>query len=359
VESIDASFWQGRRVLITGHTGFTGAWLTTWLEQLGAQVTGLARRPPPPDSLFCLLGLEAGTESLVGDVRDPASLERALQRARPELVIHLAGQPIVARALADPAETYATNVMGTVHLLDALRRAEEVRAAILVTSDRCYAPRGGQAAYREEEALGGVDPYSSSKACAELVVAAFRRSYFTDGGPQLATARTANAIGGGDRGPGRLVPDFVRAAEQGLPLRVRQPDAQRQWQHVLAPLHGYLLLAQALWGDADHATGWNFGPALQDVWPVRRIADRLVARWPQAPAWEEERGGSEVPAPVIRLDCARAAERLGWRPRWQLGEALGAVVSWHLAACAGEDMGGVTRRQIANYFAAEQLPLPV
>ena len=317
---LDAGFWRGRRVLITGHTGFKGAWLCLWLERLGAEVTGLAGRPPGAPALFDLAHCGEGVRSIEGDVRDLAAVERAVRDARPEVVIHMAAEAVVRRSLRDPLTTYAVNVLGTANLLDAVRRlGDDVRAVVTVTTDKCYLNREWEWGYREDEPLGGKDPYSSSKACQELVTAAYRDSYLADRGVGVGTGRAGNVIGGGDWAEDRLVPDLMRAAIAGEPLLVRSPSAVRPWQHVLNPLSGYLVLAEHLWRDpAAFASGWNFGPADEDARPVSWIVERLRERWPDeveiATSVDGDSGGGGGGGKVamaLKLDSSKARTRLG------------------------------------------------
>jgi len=354
--AVDPAFWAGRRVLVTGSTGFKGSWLCLWLLELGAQLSGLALEPESGPSLFALAGLERQIDQRFVDVRNPAAVAAAVTAARPEVVIHMAAQPFVRRSLRDPLTTYATNVIGTAHVLDAVRCAPaQVRVVISVTSDKCYENREREAGYREDEPLGGRDPYSSSKACAELVTAAYRDSYFTAvDGPRIASARAGNVIGGGDFGEDRLVPDLVRGALAGVTVAVRRPDAVRPWQHVLSPLSGYLQLAQALWDDPAHATAYNLGPADEDARPVAVLAERFASRWPGGMRWEPAPGPHPHEATVLRLDSSRARTRLGWRPQWDLGTAIDATVDWHVRVRDGEAAVAVTREQIADFSAGRQ-----
>ena len=281
VTTVNASFWRGKKVFVTGHTGFKGGWLCLWLQQLGANVTGYALQPPTTPSLFEIAVIGRGMESIIGDIREATTLSDAVRTAQPELVIHMAAQPLVRYSYENPIETYSTNVMGTVHLLEAIRKTQSVKAVVCVTSDKCYENREWEWGYRENDPLGGYDPYSNSKACAELVTAAYRNSYFNpdkyfEHGVAVASARAGNVIGGGDWAQDRLVPDMLRAIECGKPVLIRNPDAIRPWQHVLEPLSGYLLLAESLLthGPAN-AEAWNFGPHDADAKPVRWIVDRL------------------------------------------------------------------------------------
>ncbi len=350
---VDPDFWRERRVLLTGHTGFKGSWLALWLQALGARVTGFSSGVPTQPSLFELARVGDGMESIEGDVRDARALDDALAVARPEVVIHMAAQSLVRRSFAQPRETYEVNVMGTVNLLDAVRRDGSVRVVVNVTSDKCYENREWEWAYREHEPMGGHDPYSSSKGCAELVTDAFRRSFFcTEGSTRLASARAGNVIGGGDWAEDRLIPDLMRAALEGRSVHVRSPESVRPWQHVLNPLCGYLMLAQALWSSPELAGGWNFGPADEDARPVSWIVQRIVARWPQRLRWVENAQADRPQlheARYLKLDSSRARSHLGWAPRWGLPEGLDATVAWYRALHAGEDMSAVTASQIDAY----------
>jgi CDP-glucose 4,6-dehydratase len=321
---MNREFWRGRRVFVTGHTGFKGSWLATWLASLGAHVTGYAL----PDR----------------DVRDADALRGALFESDAEIVFHLAAQSLVRESYADPVGTYATNVMGTVHLLESVRAAKRVRAVVVVTSDKCYENREWLWPYREGEPLGGHDPYSSSKACQELVAAAYRRSF---GGAPIATARAGNVIGGGDSAKDRLVPDLMRAFVRGESAAIRNPAAVRPWQHVLEPLHGYLMLAEALCGGDGFADAWNFGPYEHDVRPVGAIADALAARWGGAARWEQDPAAHPHEAMMLKLDSARARALLGWTPRLSLDTALDWIVEWHQHA----DPRAATQQQIERYEA--------
>ncbi len=349
---LEPSFWSGRRVLITGHTGFKGSFLSLWLQRLGADVSGFAPGPPTEPSLYATAAVRVGMAEDVGDVRDGDAVLAAVRSRRPEVVFHLAAQPMVRRSLLVPRLTYEVTVMGTVNLLDAVRLSEGVRAVVVVTSDKCYdnPDRGARHRIFDEDApMGGSDPYSSSKGAAELVTAAYRDSYFSGDGPRVASARAGNVIGGGDWGEDRLIADLVRAAERQQPIRLRNPDAVRPWQHVLNPLHGYLLLAQALTHDAAFAGGWNFGPDLDDVRPVRELAERLAELWPGRLSWTRDERAQPPEAAYLALDSTRARERLGWRPGWDLEQALVRIVDWHREYAAGADMRLATMTQIEQY----------
>ncbi len=354
-------FWVGRRVFLTGHTGFKGGWLALWLEALGARVTGYALAPDTTPSLYETAGIDGVLTSVLGDVRDAAALTAAMAAAQPEVVLHLAAQPLVLASYDDPAGTWATNVMGTANLLEAVRRTPGVRAVVVVTTDKCYAPPAPPAGHREDDRLGGVDPYSASKAGTELVAASWRASFFPPAqyprhGVALATVRAGNVIGGGDWSPHRLVPDLVAAFAAGRPALLRHPEAVRPWQHVLAPLHGYLLLAERLVLDGPSwGMGWNFGPALADAVPVREVAARLAAHWgPAARCALAPAAEAPHESPQLQLDSTLARTRLGWHPAWPLDEALRQVVAWEQARLAGQDMRAVCRRQIDAYLS----PLP-
>ncbi len=342
-------------MLVTGHTGFKGAWLCLWLQQLGAELTGLSNGVPTTPSLFALARVQDGLSHVVADVRDAAAVAAAVAASRPEVVVHMAAQPLVRRSFVAPRETYEINVMGTVNVLDAVRTAgaDSIRAVVNVTSDKCYDNREQGRPFTEDDPMGGHDPYSNSKGCAELVADAFRRSFFSGpgDGPRVASARAGNVIGGGDWGEDRLVPDIMRAAAAGAPIAIRNPEAVRPWQHVLNPLSGYLVIAQELMG-ADPGTaaaGWNFGPAQDDVRPVRWITDRLAERWPEPLRWAVEPGPHPHEAQLLSLDSTHARERLGWHPRWDLTRTLESIVAWHVAHRDGLDMRAVSLRQIEEF----------
>lgn len=345
-----AAFWRGKRVLLTGHTGFKGSWLSLWLQSLGAQLHGLALEPPTRPALFEVARVAEGMAHQVLDIRDFEALRACLQRLQPEIVIHMAAQPLVRLSYQQPVETFATNVMGTVHLLEAARQAGSVRALVNVTTDKCYENREWLWGYREGEPLGGHDPYSSSKACAELVSSAYRSSFLQAQGLALATARAGNVIGGGDWALDRLVPDILRALEQRLPVDIRNPHAVRPWQHVLEPLAGYLLLAERLWQqDGDVARAWNFGPSDEDAWPVQSVVERLCALWGRGAQWRLQPGEHPHEAHFLKLDTSQARQRLGWAPRWGLETALARITDWHQAWLEGADMRTVCLQQIHQH----------
>ncbi len=350
--AISSDFWRDRRVLVTGHTGFKGAWLSLWLQSLGARVSGLAPAPPTRPSLYELADVGREMEEHAVDVRDGPAVEDAVREADPEVVLHLAAQPMVRRSLLEPALTYEVNVLGTVNVLEAVRHAGGgVRAVVVVTSDKCYEnPDGVARRFVEEDPLGGKDPYSSSKACAELVTSAYRSSFFSgDGGPAVASARAGNVIGGGDWGEDRLVADFVRAVEAGETVRLRNPASVRPWQHVLNPLSGYVTLAERLCADREAARAWNFGPPAEDLQSVAWIVERLSGLWGGGLGWEADAAINPPEAGYLALDSTAAERTLGWRPGWDLGRALERVVEWHRAYGRGEDMRRVSLSQIEQF----------
>jgi CDP-glucose 4,6-dehydratase len=328
----DAAFWSGRRVLVTGHTGFKGTWLTRWLRALGADVTGFARRDG-------------------GDVTDADAVRATLAAARPEIVFHLASLATVELGYEDPAAVYGVNVVGTANVLQAVRESDSVRVVVGVTSDKCYLDQGSEWAYREEDRLGGYDPYSSSKAAQELVIAAFRDSILAARGIAVASVRAGNVIGGGDEARNRLVPDLIRAALAGEPLEVRNPHARRPWQHVLCPLEGYLLLAERLAADPTFATAFNFGPAEGDDHPVEWIVERMRARWPGGLDVRYAERPPRHEGAIPHVDSTRARERLGWRPPWDLAAAIDMTVEWHLGERDGRDPEALSLEQIERYAA--------
>jgi CDP-glucose 4,6-dehydratase len=338
-------YWKKRRVFVTGHTGFKGSWLCIWLHLLGAKVTGYALRPPTDPSLFELAKVNTVVDSLIADVLERETLQAALLDAKPDVVFHLAAQPIVRESYQIPVETFATNVMGTVNLLEAVRGCKSVKAVINVTTDKVYENKGR--VYKETDPLGGHDPYASSKACSELVAQAYQRSY----GMNVATARAGNVIGGGDWAADRLIPDFVRAILQGKLIRIRNPKAVRPWQHVLEPLSGYLLLAEKLAKQGSkYAGAWNFGPRDKDAQPVERLVKQLCAQWGEGVEYAIAKGEQPHEAHYLQLDSNKARRQLGWQPRWDLNEAVEKVVEWTRAYQQKADLKKVCQKQIEEYW---------
>ncbi len=354
---MNAAFWQGKRVFLTGHTGFKGGWLSLWLQHLGAHVTGYALAPPTIPSLFEMARVATGMMSIIGDIRHSSVLAAALREAAPEIVFHMAAQPLVRRSYMDPVETYSTNVMGTVNLLEAVRHCPSVRAVVNVTTDKCYENKEWVWAYREDEPMGGYDPYSSSKACAEWVSSAYRNSFFNLGRAgqhfvALATARAGNVIGGGDWAADRLIPDILSAYAKGEPVVIRSPRAIRPWQHVLEPLRGYLMLAERL---HDHgpsfAEAFNFGPRSDDAKSVEWIVQQLALLWGEGASWQLDAGNHPHEANFLKLDISKAAHRLDWHPQLNLERALGLTVDWARGLQCGDELRALTLSQIQTYQA--------
>lgn len=348
-------FWRNKRVFITGHTGFKGSWLALWLCKIGAQVTGYAL-PPGKTGLYRLARIGGGLDTdIAGDIRDFPKLLAAVRTARPEIVFHLAAQPLVRESYENPVRTFETNVMGTVHLHEAVRNADSVKVVINVTSDKCYDNREWVWGYRENDALGGRDPYSASKGCSELVTAAYRRSYPGSGQIAIATARAGNVIGGGDRAKDRLVPDIVRSVSESKPLVIRSPHAVRPWQHVLDPLHGYMMLAEKLWsGGVEFSGAWNFGPAESESMTVSQLAARLADYMgSRLPLRCGETSEPFHEAHVLRLDCSKARMRLGWKPKLRLDEALRWTAEWYKGEAGGGDVRDICLRQIGAFAAKD------
>ena len=345
------SFWRGKRVFLTGHTGFKGSWLSLWLQSLGAQVHGLALAPPTTPNLFTVAQVEKGMAShTIGDIRNLATVQQAMQAAQPDIVIHMAAQPLVRLSYAEPVETYATNVMGTVHVLESARHTPSIKAIVVVTTDKCYENKEWVWGYREDEPMGGHDPYSNSKGCAELVTSAYRNSFLKNSGIAVASARAGNVIGGGDWAADRLVPDILRAFEQNEPVVIRNPHATRPWQHVLEPLAGYLTLAEYLYTEGQaFAEGWNFGPKDDDARPVQWIVEHMVKAWGQGASWQQDGGTHPHEANYLKLDISKAKARLGWQPRWPLTMALENIAAWHQAYLNSANMHEFTLNQIQNY----------
>lgn len=354
---VDLIFWKGKKVFLTGHTGFKGSWLSLWLASMGAEVTGYSLAPNTTPNLFDVLAIDSLIEkSHIADIRDLTGLQKAMSEAKPDVIIHMAAQPLVRYSYANPVETYATNVMGTVHVLESTRVIDAVRATVVVTTDKCYENKEWVWGYRENEPMGGYDPYSSSKGCAELVTSAYRQSYFSDfnSANKVASARAGNVIGGGDWSEDRLIPDAIKAFEANKPLMIRNPLATRPWQHVLEPLSGYLILAQALYEQGlSFASGWNFGPRDEDNRTVQEVVDLLISGWGDAARWEKQ--GTEQPheANLLKLDCSKARSQLGWTPKWDLEAATQKIVQWQRAYQAKESMQKVSLEQINDHMNAK------
>lgn len=347
-------FWRGKRVFLTGHTGFKGSWLTLWLQSLGAKVHGLALEPPTTPNLFTVAQVAKGMAgSTIGDIRDLVTVQQSMQACQPDIVIHMAAQPLVRLSYAEPVETYATNVMGTVHVLEAARHIPGVKAIVVVTTDKCYDNKEWVWGYREDEPMGGHDPYSNSKGCAELVTSAYRNSFLKSQGIAVATARAGNVIGGGDWAADRLVPDILRAFEQNQPVIIRNPHATRPWQHVLEPLSGYLALAESLYTQGQvFAEGWNFGPKDDDARAVQWIVEHMVRDWGHGASWQQDGGVHPHEANYLKLDSSKAKARLGWEQRWPLATALEHIISWHRAWLRHDDMQKLCLTQIQQYTSA-------
>ena len=348
---MNPAFWAGRRVLLTGHTGFKGSWLALWLQHAGANVFGVARDIPTEPSLFAMAGIGSHMLSREGDIRDLPLMEAALADHKPEIVFHLAAQPLVRRSYEQPLETYSSNVLGTVTVLEAMRRAPFVRAALIVTSDKCYENDGRAQPFTENDPLGGADPYSSSKGAAELVTAAYRKSFFAD--PEqtvVATVRAGNVIGGGDWGADRLVPDVMQALVAGKSPVIRSPDSVRPWQHVLDCLNGYLTLAERIRGSGrEYAGAWNFGPDPEQSRNVRYVVEYLCRTWKPQAAWLGDATPQPPEARYLQLDSSKARTRLSWQPRFTLEQALDSVVGWYSSYAASDDMRRFTLEQIESF----------
>ena len=349
-QKINPDFWRDKRVLMTGHTGFKGGWLSLWLQSIGASLRGIALEPPTEPALFAVARVAEGMQHHIVDIRDFAAVKAHMDEFQPEIVVHMAAQPLVRLSYIQPVETYATNVMGTVHVLEAARQAGSVKAIVNISTDKCYENREWVWGYREDEPLGGHDPYSNSKGCAELVSSAYRKSFLKEAGIAMATARAGNVIGGGDWALDRLVPDILRALERRESVLIRSPHAVRPWQHVLEPLSGYLLLAERLYihGQLD-AEGWNFGPRDEDARPVQWIVEHLCEHWGRGASWILQSGDHPHEASFLKLDISKARQRLQWTPRWTLETALKRIIEWHQAWLEDQDMRTVCLNQIKQY----------
>jgi CDP-glucose 4,6-dehydratase len=347
---IDSGFWQGKRIYMTGHTGFKGSWLSLWLSSMGAIVKGYALNPPTSPSLFDEAHIADKIDSEIGDIRDLNQLRSSMVEFNPDIVIHMAAQPLVRLSYKEPLETYETNVMGTAKVLEVARSCANLKSIVSVTTDKCYENKEWVWGYREDEPMGGHDPYSSSKGCAELVSSAYRRSFMQEQGVGLATARAGNVIGGGDWAEDRLIPDILRAFEQNKPVVIRNPSSTRPWQHVLEPLSGYLVLAQALYENpTSYAEGWNFGPHDEDAKPVDWILNHMVASWPGA-SWQLDQDAHPHEAGYLKLDVSKAKAKLNWQPTWHLNHTLEKIVKWQIAWLNQEDMQALCLQEINEYM---------
>lgn len=349
---VEHSFWAGKNVFLTGHTGFKGSWLCIWLHSMGAKVTGYSLAAPTSPSLYELGNLQdILEESVIGDVTDFEMLRRSLHKANPEIVIHMAAQALVRKSYEEPVQTYSTNVMGTVNVMEAARTCSSVRVILNVTTDKCYENQEWDWGYRENEPLGGYDPYSSSKACSELITAAYRQSFLQTIGIKVASARAGNVIGGGDWAADRLIPDLVRALTKGEQIEIRNPEAIRPWQHVLEPLSGYLLLCQRLYTEGeDYSEAWNFGPQDSDAQSVEWIVNQMHDKWPnEHPGYQVVRQDHTHEAKMLKLDCSKALNKLHWTPRWRLDKALDATIQWVVGYLEGKDIKELCIQQIAEY----------
>jgi CDP-glucose 4,6-dehydratase len=349
--ALNRQFWAGRRVFVTGHTGFKGSWLLLMLETLGAKVTGFSLAPPTTPSMFDLIDGASRCDHHIGDIRDATALANAVKNAAPDIVLHLAAQPLVRESYVTPLETYATNVMGTAHLLDACRHVESVKTIAVITTDKCYENDGRPTGYVEHDKLGGYDPYSNSKACAEQVTQSYRDSFLARKGVGVASARAGNVIGGGDYADDRLVPDAIRAFMTDKPVEIRNPSAIRPWQHVLEPLRGYLMLAEQLHDNSEtHAKGWNFGPAPTDMAPVHQVLSILANHWGYTKGVAPQPGDHPHEAATLILDSSAAARDLGWTPRLSLDDALKLTADWYRAAADRGDILAISQRQINQFL---------
>ncbi len=347
---IDQEFWKGKRVFLTGHTGFKGSWLALWLHSLGAIVKGYALSPPTDPSLFNEAKIDSIIDSQIGDIRDQDLLHESITTFNPDILIHMAAQPLVRYSYDAPIETYEVNVIGTAKVLEAARSCSNLKAIVNITTDKFYENDGRSEGYKESDPMGGHDPYSSSKGCAELVTSAYRRSFLQDQGIGLASVRAGNVIGGGDWADDRLIPDILRSFEKNEPVVIRNPKATRPWQHVLEPLSGYLVLAQKLYGEQDkYAEGWNFGSNETDVRPVDWILDKMIIKWLNS-SWELDQNSNPHEAVFLKLDISKAESKLGWKPVWELNQTLEKIIDWHKAWLNKEDMQTICLAEIEEYM---------
>lgn len=356
---MNAAFWNGKRVLVTGHTGFKGSWISFWLNMLGAEVCGYSLDPPAQPNLYQILHLGTKIKSIIGDINNLETLKKTYDDFDPEIIIHMAAQSLVRYSYEHPVETYQTNVMGSLNIMEAARQHGNVRVVVMITTDKCYENKEWVWGYRENDPMGGHDPYSSSKGCAELLIASYRNSYFP---PEkyathqtaLASVRAGNVIGGGDWAADRLIPDTIRAFTKNEDVVIRNPDSIRPWQHVLEPLGGYMLLAEKLWYEGDqYSESWNFGPATDDAKPVEWIVKQLANAWGSSASWKIDNQHHLHEANYLKLDCSKVNSRLGWLPRWSLADALDKIVGWYEAYYQNKDMIVLTEKQICQYMEAE------
>ena len=349
---VDKNFWVGKKVFLTGHTGFKGSWMSLWLQSMDANVKGYSLEPDMKPNLYTVASVDTAMDSEIGDIRDLNQITKSMTDFNPDVLIHMAAQPLVRLSYQEPVDTYTTNVIGTVNVLEAARKCTNLKAIVSVTTDKCYENKEWEWGYRESEPMGGHDPYSSIKGCAELVTSAYRRSFFSsEGTASLASARAGNVIGGGDWAEDRLIPDILRAFEKSEPVVIRNPLSTRPWQHVLEPLSGYLILAQELYlnGD-DFAEGWNFGPKDEDCKPVSWILDEMVSIWGNNASWDIDKNNNPHEAGFLKLDCSKASNRLKWNPKWNLQLTLKSIVNWHQLYSNGGDLKEQCLKEIKNYI---------
>ena len=348
---VDSSFWKGKKVYLTGHTGFKGSWLSLWLQNMGALVKGYSLDVNTTPALFSLANVAEEMESEIGDIRNLEQLTKSMVSFMPDVLIHMAAQPLVRLSYKEPVDTYTTNVIGTVNVLEAARKCTNLKAIVSVTTDKCYENKERERGYREDEPMGGYDPYSSSKGCAELVTSAYKRSFFSsENTASLASARAGNVIGGGDWAEDRLIPDILKSFEKSEPVIIRNPLSTRPWQHVLEPLSGYLVLAQELFLNGDeYAEGWNFGPKDEDCKPVSWILDQMVTSWGNNVSWSKDKNNNPHEAGFLKLDCSKASNRLKWNPKWNLQETLEMIVNWHQNYLIGINMNKECLKEINKY----------
>lgn len=349
LDMIDEEFWKGKRVFLTGHTGFKGSWISLWLFSLGVEVKGYSLSPSTTPSLYEEARIDGLIDSEIGDIRDLQKIKKSMLDFNPDILIHMAAQPLVRYSYKFPVETYEVNVLGTVNVLEAARGCSNLKSIVNITTDKCYENQEHDVGYKEEDPMGGYDPYSSSKGCAELVTSAYRRSFFQDQGIGLASVRAGNVIGGGDWAEDRLIPDILRSFEKNIPVMIRNPKSTRPWQHVLEPLSGYMALAQKLYNNPKlYAEGWNFGPNDNDVQPVSWILDKMIGKWGSA-QWKLDECSHPHEAGYLRLDISKAKERLNWGPVWSLDKALNLIVEWQMQYLKGLDVQDISLRQIKLY----------